>query len=278
MKKPCLPFLETMITQVCNLSCLGCTNYSDLKHSGYVSWQDGHSSIVSWLEKIDILEFGLIGGEPLINPEWQEWLAGVRLLLPNARIRFTTNGLLLHKHPDLLEFLESLGNITFKITVHVLDSALEHEINNLQHKRSWQEVYEYGINRWAGANGLRLQINRPKKFIKTYQDSYQNMRPWQSDSVKAFENCCQQTCPLLYQNRIYKCSTAGLLLDTLSKFEFPNIELWKPYIDSGIGIESSNDDITAFVSNFGMPNKICGQCPSADDDAKINHHITVYKK
>ena len=39
--KPTLPFLETMITQVCNLSCEGCTNYSDLEHKGYVKWKDG---------------------------------------------------------------------------------------------------------------------------------------------------------------------------------------------------------------------------------------------
>lgn len=28
--KPLLSFLKTMVTQACNLSCQGCTNYSDL--------------------------------------------------------------------------------------------------------------------------------------------------------------------------------------------------------------------------------------------------------
>ena len=35
-----LPFLETMATQACNLSCEGCTNYSDLNHNGYITWAD----------------------------------------------------------------------------------------------------------------------------------------------------------------------------------------------------------------------------------------------
>ena len=92
--KQVLPFLETMITQTCQLSCLGCTNYSDLRHSGYIKWKDGKRDLEQWLERIDIPDFGIMGGEPLINPEVIQWLIGVRELMPDSQIRFTTNGLL----------------------------------------------------------------------------------------------------------------------------------------------------------------------------------------
>ena len=67
-----LPFLETMLTQACNLSCTGCTNYSDLRYSGYVKWADGKRDLEQWLDRIDIPDFGLMGGEPLMNPEVNE--------------------------------------------------------------------------------------------------------------------------------------------------------------------------------------------------------------
>ena len=115
--KPVLPFLETMATQVCNLSCAGCTNYSDLTHQGYVRWRDMERDLRTWLEVIDIPDFGIMGGEPLINPEIREWLRGVRRLMPQSQIRFTTNGLLLNRHFDVLDVAHEIGNTVFKIPI-----------------------------------------------------------------------------------------------------------------------------------------------------------------
>jgi hypothetical protein len=239
-----------------------------------VSWADGRQQLESWLERIDIEEFGIIGGEPLINPEWQQWILGVRDLMPHAPIRFTTNGLLLHRAPNIIDLCESVGNIVFKITVHVNDPKLEQQIQQIQHLRAWQPVTEYGIQRWVGPNNIRLQINRPSSFLKTYQHTYNNMMPWNSDPAQAFGVCCQQTCPLLYQGRIYKCSTAGLLKDTLQRFDNPNIEHWAPYITSGIGVNDTDDVIQTFCDNFGLPNTICGQCPSQKSQS-VDHYSTV---
>lgn len=273
-----LPFLETMITQVCNLSCEGCTNYSDMQHSGYVPWAQGRAEIEAWLCRLVITEFGFIGGEPLINPEWREWIIGTRDLLPNAQLRFTTNGLLLHRATDILDVCEQVGNIVLKITVHVRDETLEQHISKLHSARDWVPVTEYGIRRWIGHNGVRLQINRPESFLKTYKNSYANMEPWTSDPVKAFEICCQKTCPLLYQGKIYKCSTSALLQDTLTRFGNPNIEKWKPYIPTGISVDDPDDVLDDFCKNFGKPHDICGQCPS-DTSFSINHlHTVSFKK
>ena len=98
-----LPFLEIMPTQVCNLSCDGCSNYSDIVQKGYLSWKEGKSQIEPWLDILDIPDFGIIGGEPLLVPDIIEWIYGVRDLMPTSQIRFTTNGINLSKHPDLLK-------------------------------------------------------------------------------------------------------------------------------------------------------------------------------
>jgi len=278
--KPVLPFLETMITQVCNLACVGCTNYSDLSHKGYVTWKDGKEQLEKWLEIVDIPDFGIMGGEPLINPQVDEWLIGVRDLMPNAQIRFTTNGLLMHKHTDIIKLMHELGNVVFKITVHtpddeILKSTIDDIFNNFQ----WTEVTEYGIKRWKTSNNLRLQINYPTQFLKTFKGNYNNMLPFDSIPSESFNDCIQQTCPLLYNGKIYKCSTAGLLKDTL---DFNNIknELWIKHIDNGISTTDDINHIKRFVENFGKPNALCRQCPTKKDTSAIllhNHTTVTYK-
>ena len=274
MTKPILPFLETMITQVCNLSCAGCTNYSDLDHKGYVAWEDGKQQLEKWLERIDIPDFGIMGGEPLINPQWRRWVYGVRELIPTSQIRFTTNGLLLRKYPDIINEMLEVGNVVFKITAHT--NHADEFIHKTLANHNFETVNEFGITRWRGDNQIRFQVNRPQQFIKTYRGTYQSMLPYHSNPVEAFENCCQQTCPLLHKGRIYKCSTSGLLEETLERFSRPLNE-WQDYLHVGIGTDSTEKDINAFIDNFGKPSRICGQCPSSGTGV-INHLTTVKVK
>lgn len=265
-----------MITQSCNLSCQGCTNYSDIRHAGYVSWKQGETWLKDWLQRIDILDFGIMGGEPFINPQWRAWVQGVRNLMPKAQIRFTTNGLLIVDHIDLLDFFEHIGNMVFKISVHVDHAPLEQTISNIQQARAWEPVDEYGIKRWKTNNNLRLQINRPRWFYKTHRGDYSNMQPHHNTPVEAFEACVQQTCPLLYQGEIYKCSTSALNWTMLQRFNNPYMQQWQPYLQKGLHANCTESELDSFVANFGKPHSICGQCPSRRDlDSKLDHRITV---
>jgi len=274
--KPVLPFVETMITQSCQLSCLGCTNYSDLKHSGYVKWTDGKHDLEQWLEILDIPDFGIMGGEPLINPEVKQWLIGVRKLMPDSQIRFTTNGLLLEKHWDIIELMHDLGNVSFKITAHTPE-LLEHVIDKIMNMYQWQHVHEHGISRLIATNQFRFHIKTPKSFLKTFRNEYTDMMPCYSDYEQAFSSCIQQTCPLLHKGKIYKCSTSGLLSDTLARFGNPNIEKWQQFIPRGISPTSTNSEIQEFIKNFGLPNSICAQCPTHSDEEQIINHLDTVK-
>ena len=228
------------------------------------------------MERIDIPDFGIMGGEPLINPQWRRWLYGIRELMPASQIRFTTNGLLLRKHPDIIDEMTEVGNVVFKITAHTADADdfIKHTLST----HRFEQVEEYGIKRWRGANNIRFQVNRPERFVKTYRGTYETMRPHRSVPELAFDNCCQQTCPLLYKGRIYKCSTSGLLRETLERFSRP-LEDWQDYLHNGIEPSSSDVELDMFIANFGQPATICGQCPTADNrESVIIHANTVLYK
>ena len=269
-----LPFVEIMITQACNLSCQGCTNYSDLKHSGYVPWAQGRQWFDAWKSRVDLPDIGIMGGEPLINPEWRDWVYGLRSMFPDSQLRFTTNGLLLAKNPDITKIMLDIGNVVFKITVHLDDDDLESWIHNCFQQHDWQAVTEHEIDRWQTENRVRFQVNRPQNFLSPFKGSYHDMAPWMSEPEQAFDRCIQQTCPLMYQGRLYKCSTSALLLDTLTRFGRPNWSQWQPFITGGLGPDDPDVLIDQFIAKFGQPETICAQCPTHQAPI-IDHRFTV---
>jgi organic radical activating enzyme len=274
MTRSVLPFVEIMITQACNLSCQGCTNYSDLRHSGYVTWAQGQQWFDAWKHRIKLPDIGIMGGEPLINPEWRSWLYGLRSMFPNSQLRFTTNGLLLSKCPDIMDVMFDVGNVVFKITVHVQNDDTEQWIKQCRQNYQWQPVVEFGIQRLRSRRAVRFQVNRPEAFLPVFRNSYADMAPWHSDPEQAFAQCIQKTCPLMYKGRIYKCSTTALLADTLDRFDRPNWPQWQEYITQGIGVDDSDEVLNKFVANFGHAESVCAQCPD-HAVSTIDHKLTV---
>jgi len=273
---PNLEFLEVMIINACNLACTGCTTFSDLKHSGYVTWQQGHDWIAPWTSRLNIQAIGVMGGEPLMNPELKLWLIGIRDLLPHAQIRFVTNGLLLHKNWWVLDLLDDLGNAVFKITQHVEDTKITEAIDYIMSSRTWRPVQEYGIDRWASDSGLRFQVTAPKTFLKTFRGGYTDLSPHNSVPSEAFAVCVQKRCPLLIDGAIWKCGTAALTPRLLEKFNWPNAVQWDPFVIAGLDPTCTEDELDAFISNFGKPHSICRQCPSKHDaDSFVDHSSTV---
>jgi sulfatase maturation enzyme AslB (radical SAM superfamily) len=274
-----LEFLEVMLIRTCNLSCQGCTTFSDLKYQGYIGWEQGRAWLEPWIKRIELEGIGIMGGEPLINPEIREWLIGLRELMPNTQIRFNTNGLLLEKHWDVVDLLQQLGNTVFKISQHVYTPELEKTIQRVFDSYDWQPVEEYGLKRWQGANQNRFQIARPRNFLKTFRNDYANMAPHNNDPRAAFDLCIQKRCPMLHNGRLYKCGTVGLTPELLERYNRPNWDQWQPYLVSGLTPDCSDLELEQYIQNFGKPHSLCRQCPTAQDlDSMIDHVSTVMFK
>jgi organic radical activating enzyme len=276
MTKPVLPFVESIVLKPCNLKCHGCSTYSDLTHSGYTTAEEGIEELRQWSQRLEIQAWGAMGGEPLMNPQIREWIKGVRELLPNAQIRFITNGILLEKHFDIVEMLAEMGNAVFKITVHVEDERIERMIKRIHAQYTWEPVYEFGIHRFSTDREFKFQVTRPTKFYKSFRGEYINMQPHTSDAKAAFDVCIQQRCPIIYKNKLYKCGVAALQPEIVERFGQPNWQEWEPYLNTGLDLSCSDLELSKFVNNFGKPHAMCKQCPTADDASSlIDHTKTV---
>lgn len=280
MPKLTLPFVETMITYACNLSCAGCTNYSDYNMKGYVKWATGKKWLQKWLKVINIQEFGIMGGEPTLNPECKEWLYGVRDLLPTSQLRFTSNAVNFLKKPQVLDWCIDIGNTVFKFSLHQDAPYTKESVEYVFEKYNWKPIKEHGIKRWIGPNKTRFQINTPKKFLKTYKGTFGNIKPHNNNPHEAFDICIQQNCPLLFEGKIYKCSSIALLNKVLNDWNQPITSDWVPYTSyKGISHDNELSVIKKFIDNFEKPNKICRMCPTAKDTSSvINHRKNVLTK
>lgn len=279
MPKLPIELIEIQLIHSCNLACQGCATFSELRHSGYSSWQQIHTQLEPWLERLEPEDIGLMGGEPFMNPQLKQVIAGIRDVAPNTQIRLPTNGLLLLRHYDIVEMLHEMGNATLKISYHLDDPLINKAIKKIMNDFDFKPVTEYGINRWRADNNFRFQINSPTTFLKSFLNDYSNMKPHNNTPADAFEICVAQRCPFLFEGKLFKCSTAGLTPWIWKKHNSPNKESWEPYLDAGIKPDCSDHELQKFLNNFGKPHAICRQCPSKyDHQSLLDHRRLVTKK
>lgn len=114
-----LPRAEFYITNVCNLNCTGCNSLSNFNFSGGVQTWDTYKDVYAkWAKKITFDAIGIIGGEPLANPDYINWVIGLRGLWPDAVIGIATNGLLLKKSNKELYDVCKDYDISLSVSLH----------------------------------------------------------------------------------------------------------------------------------------------------------------
>ena len=89
-----IPYFETHITEACNLKCRGCSHFSVFakpKHKDLAEFEREFKRL-SEIEEIGIIR--LMGGEPLLNPNFMEYCRIARKYFPDAQICLVTNGTL----------------------------------------------------------------------------------------------------------------------------------------------------------------------------------------
>lgn len=153
-----LKFSEFYITNVCNLNCPECNRYNNFAFGGHQRWHEYADSYKEWSKILDIEMIGILGGEPMLNPDFIDWVKGIAELWPNSLIRISTNGTQLDRHPELYDVLvQSEGRIHLEISQHgtTLKESIDQNIRsflrgelstsiktNWQWRRRWREQWE----------------------------------------------------------------------------------------------------------------------------------------
>lgn len=91
-----LPHGEIHVIDKCNLNCKGCMHFCPLYFDEHekLTFEDCEKSLSYLMKKMSsVAHFSVLGGEPFLVDNLNEYLDMVRAYLPNTEITLTTNGL-----------------------------------------------------------------------------------------------------------------------------------------------------------------------------------------
>lgn len=182
--KNALPILVIPIVDHCNLNCKACGAYSPIvepgftKLSQYIRDLDRMSELFENIPRITIL-----GGEPLLHPDINQFICSTRQFFPSSDIDVTTNGILLSKMPE--SFWKTLNKYSVRIEVSLYPPFAKQKENF--------------INLAASKNVSLICLSEAKKFFKSTDLSGNN------DPVLRYENCIRHVCCYLKNGEICSC-------------------------------------------------------------------------
>ena len=101
-KRNCLLKLDYHLTEHCNLNCKCCSTYAPLAEKEFTDIEVFKADLTRLRELIGdkLLNLHLLGGEPLLHPDVEQFIVAARAIFPETFIDVVSNGLLVKKMPD----------------------------------------------------------------------------------------------------------------------------------------------------------------------------------
>lgn len=144
-----MDYLEHHIVDHCNLNCAGCSHFSPLAEQWFEDLEsfkrDFHQ--LYNVTKGQIKMIRLMGGEPLLHPQFDEFVAFTCKLFDKSQVQIVTNGILIEKVYDQLKNLsDTYSNFSICISTYGL-KLNEERIRHLPRVRrdNKNELYNIGL-------------------------------------------------------------------------------------------------------------------------------------
>ena len=188
--RPALEYVETHLTDHCNMNCRRCSHFSPLSEPQFADlevFRRGMTNLARLFRTIRIIR--LLGGEPLLNKDVVAFMQCARETFPKARIRLVTNGILLEKMSDTFWDACRRNRVEIQMTVYA--------------------PMEEKVDRYATLcrqNGVKLAIVRSERFCVWLNGA------GDSPKEESFRRCRRWLyCPLLKDGRLYVCATSAYI-------------------------------------------------------------------
>lgn len=281
-----IDYIEFYITNVCDLACSDCRSFNNFNFTGHYEFD--FESYQPWAKLLNLEWFTILGGEPLLHPNFADWVKGLRTLWPNAWAKIDSNGTYITKVKNLHQLL--VDNKYFLcINLHDQDhqnKILEdinsafgecEKIDNTDsriHFNSQFEFDEEGVKghqikygKWL-ISKMGLPINlRPASNFTNMPSGYTNWNLlasgnptkdsiYRGDPKKSHDHCLSRDCHVMLDAKIYKCSTVATMSNFLKQknIEWPD-ELVHQY--QPITVETYSE---ATAANLKGPIDQCTFC------------------
>lgn len=237
--KPSIHFMEVLITKHCNLNCKRCAHFSNINTKNtFLDLNEYESYLIQLRNKFDTISlFQLIGGEPLLNPQLDDYVSLAGKYLPDSRIEIMTNGTLLLKMPRKL--IDAI--VQYKVYVRITQYP--------PIRRNLLQILDF-----LEKEGIRYVITPPM----THFDKVLTLK--EKNGEQAFEKyrIIECICHGIEGGRIYLCPTISRLYDVQDflGIHIEEEELFKSSID----LMSDDIDGWDILKYFSHPTPLCRFC------------------
>lgn len=241
-----LPHVSIDITKGCNMRCEHCSHLSPLMQ-GHFPKDELLKFLEHWGQKLQPKRLAILGGEPLLHPNFEEIVLSAYRHWGRTEIVIITNGVLLERIQDsFLERIRKLGRISFVISQHTKSTG-------------WKEKYKKTKIRFSK---FHIPFSLRKSYslwMTTYQKSAAGRYiPYESFPQKAWEVCWGRSFYKIHEGSLWYCTR--LVSANLAIKEGLFGDEWKHILSHHpMTLESSQDEILAYLKQKALPE--CSMCP-----------------
>lgn len=237
--KPKLGFMETLVTNYCNLNCKSCSHFSNIvTEKTLLSVDEFETYLVELRKKVrEIATFQLLGGEPLLHPELDRFVSLTRKYFPGTHIDVVTNGLLILKMPQKLIDAMIQNNATLFISqYHPTREKIGRIISFLDEKQ------------------INFYISQPITDFESVL-TYKEKTAEKAFAKRSKDGCI---CHSIAKGRVYVCPTIERLYAVQ---DFFNIHIEEDELKSS-SLDIMSDDVDGWdmLKYFSAPTSICRFC------------------
>lgn len=235
-KRNCLLKLDYHIAEHCNLKCKGCSTYAPLAPEVFTQLSVFQADLQRLKELLGdrLLNLHLLGGEPLLHPELEQFVVAARAILPDTFIDIVSNGLLTKQMPD--SFWKTLGeqDVPLQFSSYPIDL-------------DYPALIAYVKSKGARAFSYHEEID---SFYRKGLDPYGQQIMYQS-----YLHCPHGDNTQLREGKLYRCPSTAYIdhLNRKLKLDDPTApaETFKLHAMDSLDIykAESAEEVLEFLSN-----------------------------
>jgi FkbM family methyltransferase len=184
-----LTSFQTHLVDHCNQNCKGCAHFCNLVKEPHFADLEQYKKDIKRLSEIyyDVSLLILLGGEPLLNPQIEEFIKASREAFPIGTLEVYSNGLLVTRQPESLFETMRKYRCQFRFTAYKPTYAKREEIGSFLRERSI--IY--------GFTGYEIPIEH---FSAS---TFLNPEPQNENEV--WNKCKDTICHVLQDGHLYPC-------------------------------------------------------------------------
>lgn len=251
--------LDIHITHNCNLTCDSCSDFTNAGLNWMITKDEFVSWTKNWNERITPDQLEILGGEPTLHKDLEEFLYLARELWgQKQKITLFSNGFFVDRHPNLGKVLKET-NINLDVSIHSKEKDYLKKLkDNIILMKKWREE---GTDIWFSDC-----FSDWRRIYKGYGTS---ILPYEDNDPQAsWRNCITSPwkCFHLYEGDLWKCPPITYLKQLSRKYSISG--KWDPYLKyEPLKPSCSDKELIEFWNSEWMD--ICAMCPAK----KINVEV-----